>query len=157
MVKKNTESHEHKHHEPKEQVHHEHKKKTDYGKIVFFSLLGIVVIVFASQFLFNGGNDEPNTPPTTPPGELSGLDAFAQCLTDNDAVFYGTEWCGFCNQQKTLFGDSLKYVNYIDCDKNTNVCTAQGIRGYPTWKVKGEPLVGVQSLQALASKTGCQL
>jgi hypothetical protein len=149
-------------------TNHEHEKHTthsvketktkNYGMIVFFVVLGLVVVVFASQFMMKGSSDtNDNTIPNMPAENLEGLDAFAQCLTENNAVFYGTEWCGYCGQQKSLFGDSMKFVNYVDCDKDKNTCTAEGIRGYPTWKVNGDPLVGVQSLQILASKTGCTL
>jgi thiol-disulfide isomerase/thioredoxin len=84
------------------------------------------------------------------------LDDFAQCLTDNGAIFYGTEWCPHCKNQKAMFGNSMQKVNYIDCDKNKAKCQEAGITGYPTWKfADGSSLSGTQFLSTLAEKTGC--
>jgi hypothetical protein len=88
------------------------------------------------------------------PGEF---DDFAQCLTDNGAIFYGTEWCGFCQQQKAMFGNSMKNINFIDCDRNRNTCMSEGITGYPTWKINGQAYSGVQQLTRLADLTGCEI
>ncbi|HEY4504811.1 MAG TPA: hypothetical protein VJI73_03495, partial [Candidatus Paceibacterota bacterium] len=40
---------------------------------------------------------------TSGPGEL---DAFANCLKDRGAIFYGAFWCPHCANQKKLFGKS---------------------------------------------------
>lgn len=84
-------------------------------------------------------------------------DEFASCLTEEGAIFYGTEWCGFCQQQKDMFGESMELVDFIDCDQNRNVCTSEGIRGYPTWKIDGQLYSGVQQLTRLSELTGCEL
>ena len=63
-------------------------------------------------------------------------DAFAKCLTAKGLTMYGAEWCPHCKDQKALFGDSFKYVNYVECPQNTNLCLAKGIQGYPTWIVE---------------------
>lgn len=134
------------------------QKSKPIGVILFISItIAVIIIVFASQFLFDSKNQSYLNLPVTDSSQLTGLDAFANCLTENDAVFYGTEWCGFCTQQKNIFGDSMKYINYIDCDRNRNICSAQGITGFPTWKIKGQSYPGVQSLDVLASRTGCEL
>ncbi len=92
---------------------------------------------------------------------VSNLDEFAKCLTVKDAKFYGAYWCAHCNNQKTLFGDSLKYVQYIECavegqpQVQTKECTTAGISGYPTWIINGKTYPGEQSLDSLAKLTGC--
>lgn len=94
------------------------------------------------------------------PGEY---DDFAKCLTDSGAKFYGAYWCPHCSNQKELFGSSIKYVNYIECDPRGNnaqpqACESAGITGYPTWVfADGSRGSGEQSLQQLAIKTGCVL
>lgn len=88
------------------------------------------------------------------PGEL---DEFAQCLTEQGAIFYGTEWCGFCQRQKEDFGPSMQYINFIDCDQNRNLCQSEGITGYPTWKINGQLYPGMQQLNRLSDITGCEL
>lgn len=84
-------------------------------------------------------------------------DAFATCLTDSDAVMYGTEWCSHCNDQKALFGKSFIFVSFVDCDISPRACERAGIEGYPTWIISNESFSGTQSLGKLASLTGCEL
>jgi len=81
-------------------------------------------------------------------------DEFAQYLTEQGAKMYGTDWCGYCKEQKKLFGDSFQYIDYVNCDKNRQECSNAGIGGYPTWKINGENYSGLQSLEQLASLTG---
>jgi hypothetical protein len=88
------------------------------------------------------------------PGEF---DEFAKCLTEQGAIFYGTEWCGFCQRQKEDFGASMQYVNFIDCDQNRNLCQSEGITGYPTWKINGQLYPGMQQLNRLSDLSGCEL
>ena len=85
------------------------------------------------------------------------FDEFAECLTEEGAIFYGTEWCGFCQQQKAMFGESMEYINFIDCDQNRDECMSEGIRGYPTWKINGELYSGLQQLTRLSDLTGCAI
>ena len=80
----------------------------------------------------------------------------ASCLTKNGAVFYGTEWCPHCKEQKRLFGNALSGVNYVDCDANKMACSNAWVQWYPTWVfADGSKLVWTQQLDALASKAGC--
>ncbi len=90
-------------------------------------------------------------------------DAFAQCLKDKGAVFYGAFWCPHCQAQKELFGSSVKFLPYVECstpDGNyqTQECTDKNITGYPTWVfADGSILSGEIPLQQLAEKTFCPL
>jgi hypothetical protein len=60
-------------------------------------------------------------------------DAFAKCLTEKGFTLYGAEWCENCKIQKDVFGESFKYIKYVECPKNTELCLDVGIQGYPTW------------------------
>ena len=91
---------------------------------------------------------------TSKPGKY---DTFAQCLTENDVVMYGTSWCSHCKNQKALFGKSFEYVNYVDCDYNKEECIKNGVQGYPTWKINGENYPGEQPLARLAALSECKL
>lgn len=84
-------------------------------------------------------------------------DDFAKCTNEAGLVMYGTEWCSHCKDQKKDFGNSFQYVNYVDCDRQGGVCDAAGVSGYPTWKYNGQALPGKQSLNYLASISGCEL
>ena len=89
--------------------------------------------------------------------QASSLDSFAKCLTDKGITMYGTEWCGYCNKQKALFGDSFQYVNFVDCDENKEACSNSGIRGYPSWIINSELKPGLTQLEDLASLSGCEI
>lgn len=91
------------------------------------------------------------------------LDAFARCLKDKNAVFYGAFWCPHCQNQKEMFGKSAKLLPYVECstpDGKTQIqlCQSKGIEGYPTWEfADGTRLVGEIPLAQLSEKTGCLL
>ena len=84
-------------------------------------------------------------------------DSFAQCLTENGATMYGTEWCSHCQNQKKAFGKSFQYTNFVDCDFNSDECLKNGVSSYPTWTINGESYTGEQPLYRLASLTNCSL
>jgi len=111
-------------------------------------LIPIIVILGYFVYLWMA------TPETSEPGEY---DSFAQCLTENGAVMYGTDWCHYCQDQKALFGKSFSYINYKNCDYVKQECNMAGVGGYPTWRINYTNHVGVQSLEELASLTGCSL
>lgn len=84
------------------------------------------------------------------------LDQLAKCLNQNGAVMYGAYWCPHCQNQKKLFGNAFKYVNYIECAENPGKCSAAGIQEFPTWVFPaGDRLVGEQTLETLAEKSQC--
>lgn len=91
------------------------------------------------------------------------LDAFAQCIDDSGAEFYGTFWCSHCQNQKEMFGQSKKYLPYIECSTpdgqgQLEICKEAGIEGYPTWVfADGSRLSGELSFEILAEKTNCKL
>lgn len=93
----------------------------------------------------------------------SDMDIFAQCLTEKSATLYGASWCPHCQKQKKAFGESVQYVNYIECAVDggrtqTEVCATAGIQGYPTWKfADGSEILGEASFEQLAEKTSCPL
>lgn len=91
------------------------------------------------------------------------LDAFAKCLGDKKATFYGAFWCPHCQAQKKLFGSADRLLPYVECstpDANgvTDVCVKAGVKGYPTWAfADGSRREGEMSLNDLSDKTGCIL
>ena len=88
-------------------------------------------------------------------------DAFAQCVADSGAKFYGAWWCPHCHDQKLLFGRSEKLLPYVECQTKSRdqlaVCEEAGIKNFPTWiYADGTRVVGVESFEELATKTGCE-
>lgn len=127
------------------------KKVTKKNDSTIYIIAGVLIliigiIIFAVM--------KPNTRIIGGEGEF---DEFATCLSENGAIFYGTEWCGFCQQQKAMFGKSMKNINFIDCDQNRNLCMSEGITGYPTWKINGQLYPGLQSIDKLSDLSGCEI
>ena len=90
--------------------------------------------------------------------------AFAQCLKDQGATFYGAFWCPHCQAQKAMFAaDAVEKLPYVECstpdgNSQTPACIAAKIESYPTWVFKGgATTTGVIELPVLASTTGCTL
>ncbi|MBD3210800.1 hypothetical protein GF318_05445 [Candidatus Micrarchaeota archaeon] len=69
---------------------------------------------------------------------------------------YGASWCSHCKDQKEMFGDSWKHIDYIECS-GANACRKAGIRGYPTWEIDGNRYPGAASFEQLSSYSGCGL
>ena len=96
-------------------------------------------------------------------GNSNQYDAFAQCLTANNVKMYGAFWCSHCNNQKKEFGESWKYVTYIECSTpdgrgQTPQCQTAGIQGYPTWEFgDGKRISGELSFEELALRSQCSL
>ncbi len=85
------------------------------------------------------------------------LDVFAKCLTQKGVVMYGAYWCSHCQRQKKLFGDSFKYVSYVECTKDIKKCEAKKIEGYPTWIFKnGDRIKREATFEELAKRTTCK-
>lgn len=90
-------------------------------------------------------------------------DAFATCLADNGAKFYGAFWCPHCQDQKEMFGDSVDLLPYVECDPNgkdsqASLCNEKGVTQYPTWIFNDEKTeVGVLTFEELSEFTSCPL
>jgi glutaredoxin len=106
-------------------------------------IFGILIFIGVAYSSISGYFAKPNS-----------LDDFAKCLTNKGATMYGTEWCPHCKEQKEMFGESFKYVNYVECTNNP-LCGQMGITGYPTWIINGVQYPGVQSFEKLKELTGC--
>lgn len=108
------------------------------------TLIVVVVIIFLS---FGGKFWGPS---------YAKLDDFAKCLTEKNTVMYGADWCPHCQNEKKRFGDSFKFVSYIECPENPKLCLDAGIKGYPTWILgDGTKFEGEQGIKKLAEVSGC--
>lgn len=130
----------------------QNKKHISYVETLVVLVITIVLVIFSINInpVEKIQDDETDT-------DLNILDDFAQCLTNKNAVLYGTEWCPHCTRQKELFENSVKYINFVDCDVNRNICMEKGITGYPTWIINEKKYLGTQQLSTLAEITGCKL
>lgn len=96
----------------------------------------------------------------TKPGKL---DAFASCIKESGATYYGAFWCPNCKNQEALFGRSAKLLPRVECSTpdgkgQLQVCQDANIKGYPTWEfTNGTRESGTQSLERLSELTSCPL
>ena len=86
--------------------------------------------------------------------------AFAQCIADSGAVFYGAHWCPYCAKQKAAFGSASKLLPYVECYRSgtrEKLSRCKHIKSFPTWHFSdGSEQIGVKSLEKLAKLTGCR-
>ncbi len=119
-------------------------------------------IYIALVILVIGGLIVVRNNSTAGPGKVTQYDAFAQCLTDAGAKFYGAFWCPHCAEQKKMFENSAK-LPYTECSTpdgkgQQQQCTDLGIDGYPTWIfADGEKIGRTMQLNELSEKTSCAL
>ena len=122
-------------------------------KTIFFIVIIVLVLGSVATFIIRGSG----------PSSKVNYDAFATCLKDKGAVFYGAFWCPHCQAQKKEFGSSAKLLPYVECSTpdgqaQTQICIDKKIEGYPTWIfADGSKLTGETSFQQLADKTTCPL
>lgn len=82
--------------------------------------------------------------------------ALAEHLSKSDVKFYGASWCPHCQEQKKLFGGSVKRVPYVECSPGgpqapqASICQEMDIKSYPTWVINGQRQTGVLALDTLA-------
>lgn len=90
-------------------------------------------------------------------------DKLARCLTQKKATMYGTFWCSHCKDQKDMFGESFKYVTYVECavpgtHDETAICKNMNIQKTPTWIFSdGTRREGALELSDLGKIAGCSL
>lgn len=117
-------------------------------------ITSIVVLALAGSGIFLLVYRAPASPETA---------AFAGCLTERGATYYGAFWCPRCQEQNTMFGSAKEKLNYVECSTPDGkgqlpICQEAKITGYPTWEFSdGSRLSGVQRFEVLAQKTGCPL
>ena len=92
--------------------------------------------------------------------ETDDLTSLAKCLSDKGAKMYGAHWCAHCNAQKEMFGASVDYLPYVECDETgdnpqVSECQSNGIEGFPTWVINGEKYPGRQDLDTLRQLADC--
>lgn len=121
---------------------------------IFFIVIIVLVLGTIGTVIIRGSS------PATP---VVNYDAFATCLKDKGAVFYGAFWCPHCQAEKKLFGASEKLLPYVECSTpdasaQTQICKDKKIESYPTWIfADGSILPGEIPLATLAEKTSCPL
>jgi len=96
-------------------------------KTKFILFIVIIILFVIGLGVFMSKNQKPGK-----------YDDFAKALKSNGAVFYGAFWCPHCIAEKALFGNSKKYLPYVECSNPnrspTQICIDAQIESFPTWK-----------------------
>jgi hypothetical protein len=118
----------------------------DKKQVMWIVVILIIMVILISFFAY-ASKPEPGK-----------YDTFAQCVASKGLTMYGSEWCGHCANEKKAFGDSFRFINYVECPDNIKLCTDKGINGYPTWMDNlGNKYEGARGLKGIAEITGCEL
>ena len=84
----------------------------------------------------------------------------AKYLNDIGVVKYSAYWCPNCLKQSELFGkQAYRELNVVECARDgknsqTQLCIDKKIKGFPTWEINGNLILGVLSLKELSKLTG---
>jgi len=109
----------------------------------------VVVTLFGAVYWFYSIKSQP---------VIGKYDDFAKCLASKNITMYGAAWCAHCQNEKKAFGDSFKYVPYVECPDEPQKCLNEGVTGYPTWVFPdSKKLVGEQGIEKLSQESGCPL
>ncbi len=140
--------------------------KADWKSLLFIIT---VVVVGALFFTFLSGQkqNKQSASKTTAEGSVAGVttvktdfaDELAKNLRDKGMVLYGSYQSEDSKAQKELFGDSARYLDYVECDAtgenaNPDECVSLKVESYPTWIYQGKSYIGVKSLAELAQIIG---
>lgn len=120
------------------------KSKINWRKYFILGMVGLIIIfsvLSISAYMKK-------------PGEY---DDFAKCLTEKGAVVYGNDFCQYTVKQLNFFGKSQKYLNYIRCSENKQLCDEKNIQVTPTWEIDGEMYKQVQDFEKLAAISKCEI
>jgi hypothetical protein len=104
---------------------------------ILFILIGIAIVFLVISLTKKPANTDANV---------------AKCIGKN-SVLYVQLGCHACEIQKNIFGDNYQYLNKIDCFYEPDKCT--NITATPTWTIKSQNYVGVQTVEKLKELTGC--
>lgn len=116
----------------------------------FWLIIGVLFIAFVAWLIMA-------------PAKPGRLDAFASCIKESGATFYGAFWCPHCQNQKAMFGASAKLLPYVECSTPDGrgqlpICLEAGVKSYPTWKFGTSTVeTGEVSLERLSELTNCPI
>ena len=101
------------------------------------TLIIVVIVLLLATIVLTRGNPDIS-------------EELAKCIGENSELYVRTG-CHACEIQEEMFGEDVKYINIIDCF--TGQCPE--IRATPTWVIKGQRYIGVQSIETLKTLTDC--
>lgn len=119
-------------------------KKINFRKY-FIILLTIFILIFSIASVYSYMK------------RSGSYDSFAKCLTEKDVIVYGNDYCQYTIKQLNFFGNSKKYLNYVKCIDNKELCDSKDVKITPTWEINGKMYEQVQTFESLTAITGCKI
>ncbi len=114
-------------------------------------IIGVLVLIIISVLAFKFVIKRPGV-------NAGALDEFAQCLAQKGVTMYGAYWCSHCQAEKKAFGDSFRFIPYVECTAESKKCLDAGVNGFPTWIfADGRKFEGEQGIDKLSQESGCPL
>lgn len=116
--------------------------------------------VIPLSVLTGSQNSESSTTQTQPTSyseeDLEAIAEVIDCYAEKDVKVYGANWCGYTNAfVETLGGYEVIDSIYVECTEETDLCSEEEIKGYPTTKISGESYSGARTFEGLSQETGC--
>ena len=116
----------------------------------FFLTIILIVVLTVGLYYFASWFSE-----TT--GYAAGEDEkvkLAKCLSSKGAELYCSIYSVDCENQMSFFGSASKFVQYVECGKNMELC--RNIREVPAWYVNKSPYYGLRNVSELRELSGCE-
>lgn len=130
----------------KHNMNSEKKEKAKINFKKYFIIIAVIIIIILIVLSILNYTKKPGK-----------YDEFAKCLTEKGVVIYGNDFCQYTAKQLNFFGKSEKYLNYVKCSENQELCDQKGVSITPTWEINGEMYTQVQTFERLAELSGCEI
>ncbi len=140
--------------------------KSEYHPKLSASYIGVLSLAVAATVILGSALGQPGKSGAANSRVYDALgpsDSFqtglAVYMGERGAVMYGSFKCPHCNQQKQMFGEAFRYIQYVECNPkgdnaNPSLCLAKGIMHYPTWEIDGRFYEGAMPLERLSEIAG---
>lgn len=99
------------------------KEKRYLIVVIFVVILGGIIFYFGGKATLEAKQKEKQ-------------ENLAYCLLSKNIVLYGDSESLQTEQQKEIFGEAFKYINYVECNKLddwSEECKEKGINDVPAW------------------------
>lgn len=137
-----------KEHDADQQLHENRQNELHSSrtrKLVIAGVVGLVLVIGIVSFSLLSSASEGQ------------FDSFAKCLSEKGAIVYGNDFCSYTQKQLSWFGKSRKYLNYVKCAENKELCNSKGVKVTPTWEINGQTYGEVQTFEKLSAVSGCSI
>ena len=81
----------------------------------------------------------------------------ANCLSEQGAEFYFSEYCADCEKQQKAFGKSFEQIIKVDCGNDKENCP--NVREVPAWYIPNSEEkfhYGLLTLNEISESAGCE-